>query len=178
MKRYREAAARVFPSRFLPFFSLPPRNSTVRKFGGHESFRTHARARGHRVDDQQREAGWRTFCSRICLRWHRATTGTSSAFRSSLQRDNIFVRWGDPIVTLSTHMDTVPPFFASNEDPEFIWGRGSCDAKGIIAAMIAAAEKLLAERTRQFRVVVPGRRRAQLRRRQSCCGGIRVAHAS
>ena len=44
------------------------------------------------------------------------------------QRDNIFVRWGDPVVTLSTHMDTVPPFFASNEDPEFLWGRGSCCA--------------------------------------------------
>jgi acetylornithine deacetylase len=66
------------------------------------------------------------------------------------QRDNIFVRWGDPIVTLSTHMDTVPPFFASNEDPEFLWGRGSCDAKGIIAAMVASAEKLLATRTRNF----------------------------
>jgi acetylornithine deacetylase len=66
------------------------------------------------------------------------------------QRDNIFVRWGEPVVTLSTHMDTVPPFFASNEDPDFLWGRGSCDAKGIIAAMIAAAEKLLAARTRNF----------------------------
>ena len=66
------------------------------------------------------------------------------------QRDNIFVRWGDPIVTLSTHMDTVPPFFVSNEDPEFLWGRGSCDAKGIIAAMTAAAEKLLAARARNF----------------------------
>jgi acetylornithine deacetylase len=66
------------------------------------------------------------------------------------QRDNIFVRWGDPIVTMSTHMDTVPPFFASNEDTEFLWGRGSCDAKGIIAAMIAAAEKLLESRARNF----------------------------
>jgi len=58
-------------------------------------------------------------------------------------RDNLFASWGKPIVTLSTHMDTVPPFFPSLEDAEFIWGRGSCDAKGIIAAMIAAAEKLL-----------------------------------
>jgi acetylornithine deacetylase len=66
------------------------------------------------------------------------------------QRDNIFVAWGEPQVTLSTHMDTVPPFFGSNEDEEFVWGRGSCDAKGIIAAMIAAAEKLLAAGTRNF----------------------------
>ena len=58
-------------------------------------------------------------------------------------RDNIFACWGQPIVTLSTHMDTVPPFFPSLEDADFLWGRGSCDAKGIIAAMIAAVEKLL-----------------------------------
>src|SRR5260370_4024810 len=63
---------------------------------------------------------------------------------AELQRDNIFASWAQPVVMLSTHMDTVPPFFASREDNEFIWGRGSCDAKGIIAAMIAAAEKLLA----------------------------------
>ncbi len=58
-------------------------------------------------------------------------------------RDNIFARFGDPVVTLSTHMDTVPPFIASRETEDQIWGRGACDAKGIIAAMIAAAEQLL-----------------------------------
>src|SRR3979490_42028 len=65
-------------------------------------------------------------------------------------RDNIFASRGEPVVTLSTHMDTVPPFFGSREDGDFIWGRGSCDAKGIIAAMIAAAEKLLDAGTRHF----------------------------
>lgn len=50
-----------------------------------------------------------------------------------------------PRVVLSTHLDTVPPFIASSEDDEFIYGRGSCDAKGIIAAQIAAAERLRAE---------------------------------
>ena len=50
-----------------------------------------------------------------------------------------------PRVVLSTHMDTVPPFIASSEDDDFIYGRGSCDAKGIIAAQIAAAERLRAE---------------------------------
>jgi len=49
-----------------------------------------------------------------------------------------------PRVVLSTHMDTVPPFIESSEDGEFIYGRGACDAKGIIAAQIAAAEKLRA----------------------------------
>ncbi|MBZ5526343.1 MAG: M20/M25/M40 family metallo-hydrolase [Acidobacteriia bacterium] len=65
-------------------------------------------------------------------------------------RDNLFVSWGNPIVTLSTHLATVPPFFPSREDHDFIWGRGSCDAKGILASMIAAAETLLAAGTRNF----------------------------
>ena len=65
-------------------------------------------------------------------------------------RDNILACWGEPVVTLSTHMDTVPPFFGSREDGDFIWGRGSCDAKGIIAAMVGAVEKLLAAGTRNF----------------------------
>ena len=59
-------------------------------------------------------------------------------------RANVFAFWGEPRVTLSTHLDTVPPFFPSREDDEFIWGRGSCDAKGIIAAMIEAATQILA----------------------------------
>jgi acetylornithine deacetylase len=65
-------------------------------------------------------------------------------------RDNIFVSFGEPVVTFSTHMDTVPPFFPSREDDDFIWGRGSCDAKGIIAAMIGAAEKLLTSGVRNL----------------------------
>jgi len=48
----------------------------------------------------------------------------------------------NPELVLSTHMDTVPPFIASSETEGRIYGRGSCDAKGIIAAQIAAAEKL------------------------------------
>ncbi|MHB1021464.1 MAG: M20/M25/M40 family metallo-hydrolase [Acidobacteriaceae bacterium] len=47
-----------------------------------------------------------------------------------------------PDVVLSTHMDTVPPYFGSSEDDEFLYGRGTCDAKGIIAAQIAAADRL------------------------------------
>ena len=47
-----------------------------------------------------------------------------------------------PAVFLSTHMDTVPPFIPSSEDSTRIYGRGSCDAKGIIAAQIAAADRL------------------------------------
>ena len=58
-------------------------------------------------------------------------------------RFNVFAYWGEPVVTLSTHMDTVPPFYASREDEEFVWGRGACDTKGIIASMIKAVEGLL-----------------------------------
>jgi len=69
------------------------------------------------------------------------------------RRFNIFARWGEPLVTLSTHIDTVPPFISSREDDNYIWGRGACDAKGIVAAMIAAAERLLEAGTRNFGVL-------------------------
>lgn len=65
-------------------------------------------------------------------------------------RDNLYCTFGEPWVTLSTHQDTVPPFFASREDDEFIWGRGACDVKGIIAAMLCAGEKLLEAGVRNF----------------------------
>jgi len=84
-------------------------------------------------------------------------TGLTGRFNGEIERipaeanrDNIFASFGEPIVTFSTHMDTVPPFFGSHEDEEFIWGRGSCDAKGIIAAMIGAVEKLLVGGTRNL----------------------------
>jgi acetylornithine deacetylase len=58
-------------------------------------------------------------------------------------RFNVFAQWGEtPIVTFSTHMDTVPPFIPSSEEENYIYGRGSCDAKGILASMIAAILKL------------------------------------
>jgi acetylornithine deacetylase len=65
-------------------------------------------------------------------------------------RFNVLATWGNPAVTLSTHMDCVPPFFGSREDAEHIWGRGSCDAKGIIASMVGAGEELLKRGTRNF----------------------------
>jgi len=61
----------------------------------------------------------------------------------SAGRDNVFATAVDsPTVTLSTHLDTVPPFIAPRVDGEKIHGRGACDAKGIAAAMICAAERL------------------------------------
>lgn len=50
-----------------------------------------------------------------------------------------------PAVVFSTHMDTVPPHIPSWEDDRRVYGRGACDAKGIIAAQTAAAQRLLTE---------------------------------
>jgi acetylornithine deacetylase len=65
-------------------------------------------------------------------------------------RFNVFACWGEPAVTLSSHIDTVPPFFPSREDDEYVHGRGACDAKGILAAMSCAIESLLGEGHRNF----------------------------
>jgi acetylornithine deacetylase len=69
-------------------------------------------------------------------------------------RFNLFAAWGEPVAVLSTHMDTVPPFIPSAEDGEHIHGRGACDAKGAIAAMLAAAERLLDDGVRGFGVLL------------------------
>lgn len=50
-----------------------------------------------------------------------------------------------PQLVFSTHIDTVPPFIPSSEDSDNIYGRGSCDAKGIVAAQVAACERLKRE---------------------------------
>lgn len=60
-------------------------------------------------------------------------------------RDDIVASVNEaPLVTLSTHLDTVPPFLPPRAEGQRIWGRGACDAKGIAAAMICAAERLVA----------------------------------
>jgi acetylornithine deacetylase len=62
------------------------------------------------------------------------------------ERFNVYATAAElPVVVLSTHIDTVPPFFPSSEDGQNIYGRGACDTKGIIAAMITAAERLRSE---------------------------------
>jgi acetylornithine deacetylase len=66
------------------------------------------------------------------------------------ERANVLALRGTPDVVLSTHLDTVPPFFPAREDEEFIYGRGSCDAKGIVAAQVMAAERLIEEGGENF----------------------------
>lgn len=76
-----------------------------------------------------------------------------------------------PSIVFSTHMDTVPPFIPSSEDADRIYGRGSCDAKGIIAAQIAASERLRQENIHVGLLFLVGEERnslgAQVANRQS-----------
>jgi acetylornithine deacetylase len=64
-------------------------------------------------------------------------------------RFNVFARLDRPAVVLSTHFDCVPPFFPSDVRDGALYGRGSCDAKGILAAQVAAAERLRASGERR-----------------------------
>ncbi len=65
------------------------------------------------------------------------------------ERGNVIATIGpgadSPAVVLSTHFDCVPPFFPSRVDGDRLYGRGSCDAKGILAAQVAAVERLRSE---------------------------------
>jgi acetylornithine deacetylase len=69
------------------------------------------------------------------------------------------VRGETPDLVFSTHIDTVPPYIPVSEDAEFLYGRGVCDAKGIIAAQVAAAEALRAEGFRIGLLFVSGEER-------------------
>jgi acetylornithine deacetylase len=80
---------------------------------------------------------------------------TASGFDVELQeaednRPNVYARRGEPEVVLSTHTDTVPPYVEFREDDDFIYGRGACDTKGIIAAMLKAADALIEANVTDF----------------------------
>ena len=59
-------------------------------------------------------------------------------------RCNVIAAVGEPRLVFSTHFDCVPPFFPSRIEGDLLYGRGACDAKGILAAQVAAAERLRA----------------------------------
>jgi acetylornithine deacetylase len=59
-------------------------------------------------------------------------------------RTNVIAAVGEPHLVFSTHFDCVPPFFPSRVEGNVLFGRGACDAKGILAAQVAAAERLRA----------------------------------
>ena len=91
-------------------------------------------------------------------RMHVASKGEDGA---TTDRFNVYasVPGERPEIVFSTHMDTVPPFFPSSEDDEAIYGRGACDAKGIIAAQIAAVERLRAGGVKAGMLFVVGEER-------------------
>jgi acetylornithine deacetylase len=60
-------------------------------------------------------------------------------------RSNILATWGNPKVLFSTHLDTVPPFIPPRREGGRLWGRGTCDAKGILAIMLEALRVLIAD---------------------------------
>lgn len=75
-------------------------------------------------------------------------------------RINVIAGVGEPAVVFSTHFDCVPPFFPSRVESGVLHGRGACDAKGILAAQVAAAERLRAQgETRIGLVFVAGEER-------------------
>ena len=78
------------------------------------------------------------------LRDHLQSLGWTVELQNvSDNQNNVIAYLNDtPRVWFSTHLDTVPPFIPPTEDDEKIYGRGACDAKGIIAAQITAAEEL------------------------------------
>ena len=65
-------------------------------------------------------------------------------------RDNLYAYRETPALVFSTHLDTVPPYIPLREDTESIHGRGSCDAKGLAAAMVVASERLAARGERRI----------------------------
>src|SRR4029453_2388118 len=81
---------------------------------------------GHWLHDYLKSLGWTVELQRV-----------------SENQNNVIAYLNDtPPVVFSTHLDPVPPFIAPTEDDEKIYGRGACDAKGIIASQITAAEQL------------------------------------
>ncbi len=111
--------------------------SLTRRLVDIESISGNEGAVGHALADELRGLGYSV--QRMAVEGERA-----NVYATSPQEPN-------PAVVFSTHMDTVPPFNASSEDAADdngrVYGRGSCDAKGIIAAQIAASEVLKKEGT-------------------------------
>lgn len=65
-------------------------------------------------------------------------------------RCNLLAAWGRPRLLFTTHLDTVPPYLPPRREGDRLWGRGTCDAKGILAAMMEAIRLLLAEGRRDL----------------------------
>ena len=74
-------------------------------------------------------------------------------------RRDVFIRRGRPRVVLTTHVDTVPPYFEPRREGSFLFGRGACDAKGSLAAMAIALEDLLRDTNEAALLLLVGEER-------------------
>jgi acetylornithine deacetylase len=102
----------------------------------------HEGAVGDFLADFLAERGWAVEQSPVEQPEESATGGERWNIYASNQGET-------PDLVFSTHLDTVPPFIAPSEDEDFLYGRGVCDAKGIVAAQVAAGEAL---RTAGYRI--------------------------
>ncbi|MBN1448827.1 MAG: M20/M25/M40 family metallo-hydrolase [Bacteroidetes bacterium] len=91
-------------------------------------------------------------------------------------RWNIIAGWyGDNAIVFSTHVDTVPPWYASHIDGEMIYGRGACDTKGIIAAMLTAGIDLLARGIQPAYLFVVGEETDSVGAKTAAASGLRAS---
>jgi acetylornithine deacetylase len=81
-------------------------------------------------------------CGRFLADFLRKRDWVVSEQRVDNTRFNVIAMTHEPELVFSTHFDCVPPFFASRVSGDRLHGRGACDAKGILAAQVAAAERL------------------------------------
>src|SRR5262245_17351250 len=135
MERYRGAA---IPLRFCAVFS-PSLSAFLSKNKSRRGFMDAFALTRSLVDIESvtgRELAVGEYLFALLEKLAAGSNGKTERMHVAADRFNVLATWGSPSVVLSTHMDTVPPFFASSEDGEFVRGRGACDAKGIAAAMI------------------------------------------
>jgi acetylornithine deacetylase len=97
-----------------------------------------------RLVDIESTTGIEGACGRVLADHLRGRGFTVAEQPVDATRFNVLATLDAPVVTLSTHFDCVPPFFPSRVEGSRIYGRGSCDAKGILAAQVEAVEQLRA----------------------------------
>jgi acetylornithine deacetylase len=102
-------------------------------------------ALAHELVDVPSVTGDEAAAAEVCARALRDAGYEVRLQLAAPSRPNVLATLDAPRVLLCTHLDTVPPYLPAREDSCYLHGRGSCDAKGIAAAMIAAAAGLRRE---------------------------------
>ena len=112
------------------------------------------------LDDVLKREGWAVERQPVAAP-EPGTPGSEGDTHVGGERFNVYAEMPDAPadVVFSTHMDTVPPYVELREDDTHLYGRGTCDAKGILAAQIAAAERLRREGVRVGMLFVVGEER-------------------